>query len=279
MENMMEFSLIWGMRVISALLILIAGWIIGQVAQKKIAGFEKMDATLTRFLGGFSKYAILSVAIVAVLGQFGIQTASFIAVLGAAGLAIGLALQGTLSNVAAGMMLLLLRPFKVGDYITYGSDGGTVESLNLFGTELATPDNVYIFAPNSTIWNSTIKNYSRHKTRRHDFIVGISYSDPIDKAFKIIDTVISKDERVLKDDSDKAPQIMVDEMAQSAIHIRIRLWCKSEDYWPLKWDMTKAFKEALDEAGLTIPYPTRTVEIIGGQSINDDKKAKAAAAS
>lgn len=257
-----ELMVNYALRVISALIILIAGWIIGSTAQSRVNRIPKLDKTLGSFLGGFVKYIILAVAIVTVLGQFGVQTASFLAVLGAAGLAIGLALQGTLSNVAAGMMLLLLRPFNVGDYITYGSNqGGTVKSLSLFGTELATADNVYIYAPNSTIWNSTIMNYSRNTKRRHDFAVGISYGDSIDTAFDVLNKVLSAEKRLLQDDG-KKPQIMVDTMGDSAVNLKIRIWCLSSDYWDLKWDMTKAFKEALDEAGITIPFPSRTLEIV-----------------
>lgn len=272
MEDMVQMGIEWGMRILSALLILIAGWLLGKMAQRRIQNIAKIDKTLSSFLGGFAKYSILAVALVAVLGQFGVQTASFLAVLGAAGLAIGLALQGTLSNVAAGMMLLLLRPFNVGDYIQYGSTGGTVQALNLFGTELATPDNVFIYAPNKDIWNSTIFNYSRHDTRRHDFVFGISYSDSIDKAFEIVNGIIEKEDRILREEG-KEPMMMVDEMAQSSINIRVRVWCKADDYWDLKWDMTRALKESLEDGGITIPFPTRTIEIVG-----DDKSGAARAA-
>ena len=256
----LELIVNYSLRVISALIILIAGWIIGSSVSKRINNISKLDKTLASFLGGFAKYVILAVAIVTVLGQFGVQTASLLAVLGAAGLAVGLALQGTLSNVAAGMMLLLLRPFNVGDYITYGSTGGTVQSLSLFGTELSTADNVYIFAPNSSIWNTTIMNYSRHDERRYDFSVGISYNDSIDKAFEIIDNVLSNEDRLLRNDG-KEPQIMVEAMADSSVNIKVRVWCKSSDYWDIQWALNKAFKEALDNAGISIPFPTRTLEI------------------
>ena len=151
-QDNFPFYLEMGMRVLSAALIMIAGWIIGNWVSNRIRGFKKLDETLGSFLGGLAKYVILAVAFITVLGQFGVETASLLAVLGGAALAIGLALQGTLSNVAAGTMMLILRPFKVGDFITFGGTSGTVKSLGLFGTELATADNVYIFAPNSQIW-------------------------------------------------------------------------------------------------------------------------------
>lgn len=272
MEDMVQLGLDWGLRTLSALIILIVGWMLGKFVQKRIQKAQNLDKTLSSFLGGFAKYSILAVALVTVLGQFGIQTASFLAVLGAAGLAIGLALQGTLSNVAAGMMLLLLRPFNVGDYIQYGSTGGTVKALNLFGTELATPDNVFIYAPNKDIWNSTIFNYSRHDTRRHDFVFGISYSDSIDTAFEIINGLIEQEDRILRDEGIE-PMIMVDEMAQSSINIRVRVWCKAADYWDLKWDMTRGIKESLDTGGITIPFPTRTIEIVGDDKTSASKAA------
>ncbi|MEM6781568.1 MAG: mechanosensitive ion channel family protein, partial [Pseudomonadota bacterium] len=222
--------------------------------------------------GGFAKYAILAVAIVAVLGQFGVQTASLLAVLGAAGLAIGLALQGTLSNVAAGVMLLILRPFNVGDYIEFAGNGGTIKAVGLFSTELATPDNVAIFAPNSAIWAAEVYNYSKHPIRRQDIAAGVSYSDDLDKALKTIESVLDKNAMILKTDGQK-PEVMIENMGESSVDIKIRFWTKSEDYWAAKWEVTKSVKEALDKEGLTIPFPTRTVEVIGG----DDDAAKAAA--
>ena len=262
----------WGMRLLSATLILIAGRIIGNWVSMRIQGFKKLDETLAGFIGGFARYTIMAVAIIAILGQFGVQTASLLAVMGAAGLAIGLALQGTLSNVAAGTMLLILRPFKVGDYITAGGIGGTVKTLGLFGTEMATPDNVYIFVPNSSVWNSDIWNYSRNATRRQDINIGISYHDDIGKAFAIIENVLASDPRVLKTPDDKKPQVMTDRLGDFSVNLIVRVWCERDDYWNVKWDLTKAIKEALDAGGITIPLPTRTVEMT-----NPDKAAKKAA--
>lgn len=262
----------WGLRLIGAILILVAGNMVGNWLSTRIKNIRKLDQTLSSFLGGFVKYAVLAVAVVAVLGQFGVQTASLLAVLGAAGLAIGLSLQGTLSNVAAGTMLLILRPFKVGDFITFNGVSGTVRSLALFGTELATADNIYIFVPNSHLWNSDIYNYSRHGSRRHDFLIGISYGDDIEKAFKVINDVLKKEDRLMREEG-KEPQVMVESMGDFSVNLKVRLWCKSEDYWNLKWDLNKAFKEALDKNGITIPFPTRTLEMVGG----DNKSSKKAA--
>jgi small conductance mechanosensitive channel len=271
-QDNMPIYLNMGLNVVSAALILIAGWIIGNWASKKINNISSLDKTLSTFLGGFSKYAILAVAVVAVLGQFGVETASLLAVLGAAGLAIGLALQGTLSNVAAGTMLLILRPFKVGDYITFGSDGGTVKSLGLFGTEFSTGDNIYIFVPNSHLWNAKIYNYSKHKERRHDITIGISYNDDIDKAIKTLETILKKEKRIITSKG-KEPMIMVDSLADFSINLKLRCWCKSDDFWSVKWDLNKSIKESLEKEGITIPFPTRTIEIID----NNKKGSKKAA--
>ncbi len=267
-----SLAAIWGVRVLSAILILIAGWVIGNWIQKRFLKIQKLDETLRHFLGGLLKYSILSVALITVLAQFGVQTASLIAVLGAAGLAIGLALQGTLSNVAAGVMLLVLRPFNVGDFITFGSTSGTVKSLGLFGAELSTSDNVYIFCPNSAIWNNEIMNFSRNQQRRQDFIIGISYNDDMDDAIKTLNKVVSKEERLITTDG-KEPQIMVSNMGDFSVDIIVRIWCKASDYWTLKWDMTKAFKEALDKDGITIPFPTQIVEHVDPKPANNAASA------
>ncbi|PJB68974.1 MAG: mechanosensitive ion channel protein MscS [Alphaproteobacteria bacterium CG_4_9_14_3_um_filter_47_13] len=271
-ENL-PFYLEMGMRLLSAALIMIAGWITGNWLSTRIQRIKKVDETLTSFLGGLIKYVILAVAGITVLGQFGVQTASLLAVLGGAALAVGLALQGTLSNVAAGTMMLILRPFKVGDYITFAGTGGTVKSLGLFGTELATPDNVYIFAPNSQIWGNDIFNYSRNAHRRQDIKLGISYDDDIGKALKTVQKVLDGEPRILQTTDDKKPVVLTDNMGAYSIDMLARFWCGKDDYWTLRWDMTKAIKEALDKEGITIPFPTQ-IEI---QRPEDSPKKKKAA--
>ncbi len=248
-------------RVVSAIVVLIVGWATGNWAQRRMASIKRLDATLSSFFGGLLKYGIMTVSLITVLGQFGVQTASLLAVLGAAGLAIGLAMQGTLSNVAAGAMMLILRPFSVGDYIQAGGIGGTVRALGLFGTEMATPDNVHIFVPNSKIWGADIWNYSRYPLRRQDINVGISYGDDINKAFSILNDVLSAEKRLIRGEAGKEPQVMVDKMADFSVDIIIRFWSTREDYWDLKWSLTKQVKEALDAGGITIPFPTRTLEM------------------
>ena len=272
LQQYIDLAVTYGMRVLGALAILIAGWVVGSWIKKRIIGFKKLDQTISGFLGGLAKYIVLAVAVVAVLGQFGVQTASLLAVLGAAGLAIGLALQGTLSNVAAGTMLLILRPFKVGEYVEFGGTGGVVQSIGLFGTELNTVDNKYIFAPNSNLWGSEIVNFSRNKQRRQDIPVGISYNDDINKAIKVIQKVVDSEKRFVMTQG-KEPIIRVVNMGDFSVDLMIRGWTKTEDFFDVQWDMNKALKEALDKNGITIPFPTRTVEVTGG---SEEEAAKAA---
>jgi len=252
----------YGLSVIGAIVILIvgfmiAGWVRGSV-NKALSRIQKVDVTLRSFFASLAYYAVVVFTIIAVLAQFGVQTTSFIAVLGAAGLAIGLALQGTLSNVAAGVMLLLFRPFKVGDYIEGGGLAGTVKSITLFVTELATPDNVQIIAPNSQLWGSAIKNYSFHATRRVDIVIGIAYEDDIDKALTAIVDECKKDSRVLAD-----PEAMaaVTDLGDSSVNFTVRVWCNAADYWALKFELTKNLKNRMDAEEISIPYPQRTVHM------------------
>lgn len=244
-------------NVVIAITILCAAWFSGNWVRKAIQSAPKLDTTLRSFLGGLAKYTILVIAIITVLNQFGVQTASLIAVLGAAGLAIGLALQGTLSNVAAGVMMLILRPFNVGDFIQYGSTSGTVKSLGLFGTELATLDNVYVYAPNSSIWTSNIFNFTRNALRRHDLSIGISYDDDINKAFKTIKETLDKEDRIVTGEG-KDPMIAVENLGASSVDIKVRIWTQG-DHLAIKLDAIKAIKESLDKAGITIPFSTHTI--------------------
>ena len=201
-EQVVAILTSYGLDVVGAIVTLIIGWIIAgrtQALVRRLLGrIPRIDHTLPGFFGSLARYVVLAVTIIAVLGQFGVETASLLAVFGAAGLAIGLALQGTLSNVAAGVMLLVFRPFKVGDYIEAGGLAGSVSAINLFVTELNTPDNVHITAPNGQLWGSAVKNYSHHTTRRIDLVLGIAYEDDIDKAFAAIRAVIDAEPTTLK---------------------------------------------------------------------------------
>ncbi len=253
----------YGLDVIGAIVILILGWwLSGRVSslvRKAVKRSKYVDETLQGFFASLVKYTIIAFTIIAVLNQFGVQTTSLIAVLGAAGLAIGLALQGTLSNIAAGVMLLIFRPFKVGDFIDGGGISGTVKSISLFITEMATPDNVQIIVPNASLWGTSIKNFSANAKRRVDFVFGIGYGDDINKAIKEVLAIAGKDERI---DADPAPMCVVSNLGDSSVDLTCRVWCNASDYWGIKFDMTKAVKERFDKVGISIPFPQRDVHVI-----------------
>ena len=192
----------------------------------------------------------------AVLGKLGIQTTSFIAVLGAAGLAIGLALQGSLSNFASGVMLVLFRPFKVGDYIEAGGTSGTVEEMLIFSTKMKTPDNKAVFVPNGSITGGTIVNYSAKDTRRVDLVFGVSYEDDISKVKQIIEEVLNADDRILKDPS---PTVGLAELGDSSVNFVVRPWVSAADYWGVRFSLNEAMKLRFDQEGVSIPYPQRDV--------------------
>jgi small conductance mechanosensitive channel len=268
-DNLMSSAIIQQMIVYmgnftSGIIIIVLGfWISGYLARlmrNRLSKIKSFDDTLVPVFASTIRYAILLIAIVAGLGSFGIETTSIIAVIGAAGLAIGLALQGTLSNVAAGVMLLFIRPFKIGDWIETGTVSGTVNEIGLFSTIINTFDNIYISVPNSSIWGSIIVNHSRYNTRRMDLDIGIAYESDLSIAEKAL-MKLAADDRVL---TDPAPQFLVVDYAASAITVRLRLYADVDTYWPLYWDMMRQIKTALDDANIGIPYPQREVRLITG---------------
>ena len=216
----------------SALAVLVAGLVLARLLQRwtrnALARVDRFDQTLALFIARLVKYATQILVLVTVLAQFGVQTTSMIAALGAAGLAIGLALQGTLANIAAGIMILVLRPFNVGDYIDAGSISGTVDEIGLFVSQLRTADGIFISAPNSELWNNVITNYSRHPTRRLELAIGIGYDDDIEKALGTLLKLATDDERVL---ADPAPAVMVKSLDDSAVTIALRAWATTGDFW------------------------------------------------
>ncbi len=256
-------ALQYALDTVGALLLLILGWIIAgwlkRLVERGLMKLPQAEITVSRFLANIARYLVLIVALIAVLAQFGVQTASILAVLGTAGLAIGLALQGTLSNIAAGVMLLFLQPIKVGEYIDAGGIAGTVDEIGLFSTRMTTFDGVYIQVPNGQIWNSAIKNYSRLPTRRLDVPVGVSYGDDIEKALAALMELLRSDPRV---HAEPAPEVMVLELADSSVNLNMRCWTNAGDYWALRFDMTKAAKEQVEAAGCSIPFPQREVHVI-----------------
>jgi small conductance mechanosensitive channel len=219
---------------------------------------REVDPTLTKFVTNLIYFALLTFVIVAALGMLGIQTTSFIAVLGAAGLAVGLALQGSLSNFAAGVLMIIFRPFKVGDLIEAAGATGVVEEVQIFTTQLLTPDNKTIIIPNAQITSDTITNYTTKGTRRADMVIGIGYEDDIDKARAIISDVLSQDERILKE---PATQIAVSELADSSVNFTVRPWVKAQDYWGVIFDATETIKKRFDAEEISIPYPQRDVHV------------------
>jgi small conductance mechanosensitive channel len=251
----------WGLSVVGAIVLLLVGRILcGWLRRATRRGLERsaVDDALVPFLSSLVYYLGLAVLVVAVLNLFGIQTASIIAILGAAGLAVGLALQGTLSNFAAGVMLLLFRPFKPGDYVEAAGSAGSVREIGIFSTVLHTPDNVRITIPNSAIYRDTIKNYSANDTRRIDLGVGISYDDDIARAIETIHKVLSAEERVL---DDPEPVVAVAELGDSSVNLVVRPWCAGGDYWNVRFDLTRRLKEELEAAGCSIPYPQQDVHL------------------
>jgi small conductance mechanosensitive channel len=245
------------MNVLGALAIIILALIVSSWAKRAISRtpqrIKHFDPTLASFFGNVAKYLILVIAAITVLGVFGIQTTSMAALIGAAGLAIGLALQGTLSHLAAGVMIVMFRPFKVGDFVEAAGEMGTVREISLFNTELATVDNVQVIVPNGDVFSSTIKNFSAHDTRRLDMVFGISYDSDLKRAETILTDIVARDARVLPEPE---PFIKLTNLGDYSVDFTLRLWCKSEDYWDLKFDVTRAVKEEFDAGGIDIPFPT-----------------------
>lgn len=233
----------------------IAGWA-GRRVRKLGAKHAHLDYTLFSFLGNILRYVIIGLTVLIVLNTFGVQTTSIIAVVGAAGLAIGLALQGTLSNIAAGVMIVFFRPINVGDFVDVGGEMGTVKDISLNFTELASTSNVQIIVPNSEVWGNTITNYSTYDTRRAEWTFGVGYGVNLKQAEDIIRSTIMADSRSM---TDPEPFIQVNNLGDSSVDFLVRVWVSSGDYFAYQADMKRAVKEALDAGGVDIPFPTRTI--------------------
>jgi small conductance mechanosensitive channel len=254
----------WGLQVIGAIAVLIVGrWIAGLLRRAVTRGLERarVDATLVPFLAGMTYYLALAVVLIAVLGLFGIETTSLVAVVGAAGLAVGLAMQGTLANFSSGVMLLVFRPFGKGDFVEVAGVKGSVQQIGIFTTTLSTPDNVCIIVPNSAVSGAIISNYSANDTRRNDMVFGVSYVDDLANAEDAIRRVLAADSRVLKDPE---PVVAVAELADSSVNFVVRPWCGKDDYWPLRFDLTRRIKDELESSGCSIPFPQRDLHIVNG---------------
>ena len=256
-----EWVAFYGLRIIAALVIFIVGrwianWARGLTA--RIFARRNVDPTIVSFVGHLTYIALLTFVVIAALAQLGIQTTSFIAVIGAAGLAIGLALQGSLANFAAGFLMILFKPFKAGDYIEGGGAAGTVDKIEMFTTTLTTVDNKVVIIPNSKIMGDNITNYSSKETRRVDLDFGVSYSDDIDKVRTCIQEIVNNDARILKDPK---TEILVKELADSKIIFQARSWVKGADYWGVYFDVIEAVKKQFQAQGISIPFPQRDVHV------------------
>jgi small conductance mechanosensitive channel len=241
---------------IGAVILLVVGYVVAGLAERSIfAGLGHIhgfDATLRHFFSKIVRYAILILVVIMVLGQFGVQTASIIAAIGAIGLAIGLALQGTLQNIAAGIMLLALRPFRIGEYVEVGAISGTVEEIGLFATRLRTADGVYVLAPNSTLWNQPVRNYTRNGIRRRDITLTIGSWNDIDLAQKTMLGVAAAERRIWRD---PAPIAFVSTVGDSSVAISLRYWTSAADFFATQIDLTKRAKQAFDAEGISVPVP------------------------
>ncbi|MBV7377444.1 mechanosensitive ion channel family protein [Maritimibacter dapengensis] len=251
---------------VKALIILIIGWVIAgaisRMVRKRIEKNKRIDQTIGSFLSSIVRWVLLAIVGITVLNVFGVEVTSLVAMLGAATLAIGLALQGTLGDMAAGFMIIMFRPYRNGQYVSIDGTSGTVKEINLFFTELTTPDNIQIIVPNGQAWGAIITNYSAHDTRRADVTVGIDYGDDIDKALGVMLDYAEKSDLVLKDPE---PWARVTNLGDSSVDLTMRVWATADDFWNLHFALRKDLKEAFDAAGVSIPFPHRVLFVQQGE--------------
>jgi len=260
LNTVYTYAATWGIRIVGVLVALFVAWAFAGWVQRTINKRlgAKLDPSLTTFFASLLRYAIIAAAVVGCLGVFGIQTASFAAVIAAAGLAIGLAFQGTLSNFAAGVMILVFRPFKVGDVVQVAGVIGKVEEIDLFTSALSTPDNRRIIVPNGTIVANIIENMTHHETRRVDVPVGVDYAADIDEVRKVLEGCLKDIPDILEDPE---PQIFLSELGASSVDWQVRVWSTPAKYWDVRQATVRAAKKALDEAGISIPFPQQDVHL------------------
>jgi len=265
LESIKDWLVSWGtaygLKIIGAILIFIIGRIIiGFISNaiSRVLTRKGSDQTLIKFVLSLTRITLLVIVILASLSTLGVETTSFVAIIGAAGLAVGFALQGSLSNFAAGVMLIIFRPFEVGHYVEAGGTSGSIEAIGIFNTVLKTPDNKKVIIPNSSVTGGNIINYSAHETRRVDMVFGIGYADDIKKARDIMLEIISSDSRILKDPE---PVVKVVELGDSSVNFAVRPWVKTADYWNVYFDLNEKIKMAFDEKGISIPFPQRDVHL------------------
>ncbi len=260
-EQIKEIVTMYGLNILAAVAILIAGKFVASGVRRlirKIMRKREVDATLTGFISSIVYAGILAFVVIAALSKLGIQTASFVAILGAAGLAIGLALQGSLSNFASGVLIIIFKPFKGGDYVNAGGCEGFVDEVGIFTSSILTIDNKRIIVPNSKIMSDTITNYSAKETRRVDIIAGVSYNDDVDSVKDILLKILAGDQRILKD---PPPFVGLLEMADSSVNFAVRAWVKTDDYWNVFFDTNERIKKTFDAENISIPYPQLDVHM------------------
>ncbi len=257
-EFVERYAALYAYNLVMAIIILVVGlWLVKRIAAVLENAFKrKLDVTVASFLARILHVALIVFVLIAALDRLGVQTTSLIAIFGAAGLAVGLALKDSLGNFAAGVMLLVFRPFRVGDYVEAGGTAGTVQEIRIFATLMNTPDNKVITVPNGAVMSSNITNYSTMPTRRVDMVFGVSYEADLRQVKEVIHAVLGKDERVLKE---PAPTVAVSELADSSVNLIVRPWVKTPDYWGVYWDTMEAMKIRFDEEGISIPFPQMDV--------------------
>lgn len=257
----------WGLKVIAAVAIFVVGrWIAKLIRRivRRVMEKAEVEPIIIGFVSSMAYIALLAFVVIAALGQLGIQTTSFIAILGAAGLAIGLALQGSLANFAAGFLMIIFRPFKVGDFIEGAGVAGVVQNIQIFTTTLNTPDNKTIIIPNAKLSGDNIINYSAQETRRVDMTVGVAYDADLAHVKNVLNDIIGKDERIL---ADPGPQVAVAELADNSVNFVVRVWTKTADYWGVMFDTTETIKNRFDKEGIGIPFPQRDIHIVSGGAV------------
>jgi len=260
-ERIQVWLTYYGLEAIKSLATLVVGWIAARILTgvvRRVMHKAKVESTLIGFATNLAFALLMTLVVISAIQQLGVPTTSFVAVVGAAGLAIGFALQSSLANFASGVMVIIFRPFKAGDYVEAGGVSGTVEEVQVFATILKTPDNKRVIVPNASITNGTITNYSANDTRRIDMVFGIGYSDDIKQAKEVLEGILTQDERVLKD---PAPTIAVSELADNSVNIIVRPWVKTSDYWGVLCDVTETVKHRFDAENISIPYPQRDIHL------------------
>jgi small conductance mechanosensitive channel len=259
--KLQEWAAFYSLKIVAAVAIFIVGRWIAKLLRnlvERIMTKGKVDETLVKFVGNITYVVLIVIVVIAALNQLGVQTTSFIAIIGAAGLAIGLALQGSLANFAAGVLMIIFRPFKLGDYVEGAGAAGTVEEISIFTTHLKSPDNKIIIIPNAKIIGDNIINYSAKDSRRLDLVFGVSYNDDLQKVKAVLYDILKNDDRILKD---PAPTIGVLELADSSVNFAVRPWVRTGDYWTLFFDLKEKIKERFDAEGISIPFPQQDVHL------------------